>query len=460
MNDFARLSERPVWPLQRAYFEAQGPRAWASGAVPHYVTSHPYLARAFAEVIAGFAADRARARPSSEPRPLYIVELGAGSGRLGYQIVRALRAALDLAAAGWRPIYVMTDLAERTVAWWQAHPWLRPLVDAGLLDFARFDVESDDRLTLRASGRVISTSAPADELVVIANYVLDSLPQDVFASDGTTLDECLAATPQLVASVAGSGFAAIEMTYALRPAAPDYYGDPLLDGILEQHRRDARGVFTFPCAAIAGLERLRAMASGRMLLLSADKGGARLDEVGGDTGPGLSVHGSVSMTVNYHAIGAWALARGGTWMHTAHRRGTLEICAFAVGASDPRATAAAFSRAIAQRGPDDFYTIKKVVTRRADELALAELLAYLRLAGHDAKLFLDLAPAIGAAVAGADADDREDLALAMERVWDGYLPIGESTDLATVLGALATAIGRPDDVRWRRARDEERALAR
>jgi hypothetical protein len=297
-------------------------------------------------------------------------------------------------------------------------------------------------------------------MVVIANYVLDSLPQDVFASDGETLVECLAAIPQLVANVAGAGFAAVEMSYESRPAAPDYYGDPLLDGILDQHRRDVRGTFTFPCAALAGLERLRAMAGGRMLLLSADKGGARLDEVGAEGGPGLAVHGSVSMAVNYHAIGAWALARGGTWMHCAHRRGTLEICAFAVGAADPSATAAAYSRAIAQRGPDDFYTIKKVITRRAGDLSLPEILAYLRLSGHDAKLFLDLATAIQAAIPTADAGDREDLALAMERVWDGYLPIGEPTDLATLLGTLARAIGYPDDVRWRRARDEERTLSR
>ena len=94
---FVRLSESPIWEVQRAYFEIQGPRAWATGTVPHYVTCNPVMARAYAKVIVGFAADCARARggtQASGPRTLYIVELGAGSGRLGWNLVRALRADL------------------------------------------------------------------------------------------------------------------------------------------------------------------------------------------------------------------------------------------------------------------------------------------------------------------------------------------------------------------------------
>jgi len=73
------------------------------------------MARAYAEVIVGFAADCARARggtQASGPRTLYIVELGAGSGRLGWNLVRALRAAVDAAAQGWRLVHVLADLGD------------------------------------------------------------------------------------------------------------------------------------------------------------------------------------------------------------------------------------------------------------------------------------------------------------------------------------------------------------
>ena len=169
-SPFTALSASPLWQQQRAYFEAQGPSAWASGAVPHYVTSNPYLARAFAEVVVGFAADRARVHGPGA-RQLTIVELGAGAGRLGYHLVRALRGALDAAAAGWAPVYVLTDLAASTVAWWRAHPWLQPLFAAGLLDIARFDATRDHELVLQVSGKLrgsVRVPAAADQATIEA----------------------------------------------------------------------------------------------------------------------------------------------------------------------------------------------------------------------------------------------------------------------------------------------------
>lgn len=444
-DQFVRLSDSPLWALQRAYFETQGPRAWASGTVPHYVTCNPYMGRAFAEVIAGFAADVARTSADAE-RTLYIVELGAGSGRLAWHIVRALQGALDVAALGWRTVYVMSDLAEATVQWWQSHPWLAPLIEAGVLDVARFDAAGDDELVLRHSGRVLSPGDPADAVVVVANYLFDSLPQDVYVSRGGVLHECLAAATGVRAAPGGGGFQDVELAWRTRPAQPAPDADPVHARVLDAYR-GTDGVFTFPCVALDVLDRLRTFSTGPLLVLSADKGTVRLEDAIGAAPPAIVKHGSVSMGVNYHALGMWALAHDGAWFHTEHAAGTLAVCGLVVDLDDRRATLASFERAIGQRGPDDFYALKRVLVARAADLSLGELLAYVRLSGHDAKVFLDCAAAIRDALTGPDVDDadRRALALAIARVWDGYLPIGEERDLAACLADLSGLLGRATD---------------
>lgn len=446
------LSESQLWATQRAYFEAQGPRAWASGAVPSYVTNHTYLARAYAEVIAGFAVSGAGAPEAL--RPLYLVELGAGAGRLGHGIVRALRSFPELAAAGWRPVYVLTDVSRANLAWWRDHPALRPLFDAGLLDLAHFDVERDHQLVLERSGRVLSPQQPAGRLVVIANYVFDSVRHDAFVADDDGLAELLVDDRGVIGDA--DGFRAAELRYRAVEVEPARrYADPVWARVLDGYRDQVRGAFGFPSGALAGLDRLRALTVGPMLVISADKGGSRLDEVVVDGGPGAAVHGSVSFAVNYHAIGAWATAHGGTWMHPEHRHRAIEVCAFVVGggalagarttdvATAARAVVTAFDRAIAQRGPDDFHALKRGLLLGAAGLTVPELLAYLRLSGHDPRLAYDLVPAITAQLTGADHALKLDVARMVARAWDGYFALGEEADIAGRLAGLAAAAGAP-----------------
>lgn len=442
---FVPLSASALWQRQRAYFEAQGPRAWSTGAVPHYVTSNPEMARALAEVAIGFATDRARGlAPPDGLRPLYLLELGAGAGRLGFHLTRVLAASVELAALGWRPVYVLSDLAEETVAWWQTRPGLAALASAGLLDFARFDVERDDAVVLRRSGVRLDRANPAGELIVIANYVFDSLPHDVFEDVGGELREWMVAEPD-DAPAPGAPIERAAAAWSMRVAPRPRYRDPVHERVLDQYR-DRRGCFTVPGGALAALDRVRGLCAGPMLVLSADKGDVALDDVVGEVAPHIACHGSVSMAVNYHAIGAWTRAHGGTWMHADHHGRALETCAFVLGAGGARAwssTVAAFDRAIARRSPDDFHALKRILVAQAGAMTLCELLAYLRLSGHDPVVFLACADAIARALPAAEPAHRADLRRALARVWDSYLPIGEDDDVAFAIGRLYLALGEP-----------------
>src|SRR5512136_2422752 len=115
-----RLSESMLWGVQRRYYSQQGIQAWSRSKVPHFITCNPAIAAAYAEVVLGFLRDGQAVLDPGQP--VYIVELGAGAGRFGYLFLRkfaALAPRSPLRDVRWT--YVLTDFAEETIAYWQAH---------------------------------------------------------------------------------------------------------------------------------------------------------------------------------------------------------------------------------------------------------------------------------------------------------------------------------------------------
>jgi len=148
------LSQSLLWTAQRRFFARQGVEAWRSNTVPHYVTNNPALARAYAEVALGFLRDLvAGGARFDAAEPFTLIELGAGSGRFAFFFVNAFRSLLALSPFAALPFrYVMTDFTEANLAFWRTHEALAPLCEAGLVDFAVFDAESDDTLRLERVG--------------------------------------------------------------------------------------------------------------------------------------------------------------------------------------------------------------------------------------------------------------------------------------------------------------------
>ena len=48
------LSRSFLWRLQRNFFDRAGVEAWTAGIVPHYITSNPWIADAYAQVVLGW----------------------------------------------------------------------------------------------------------------------------------------------------------------------------------------------------------------------------------------------------------------------------------------------------------------------------------------------------------------------------------------------------------------------
>src|SRR6266849_2189064 len=131
------LAGSMVWQLQRTFYADQGIAAWSH--VPQSITTSPIIARAYARIVLGFVRDR---RSSLDPdQPVYVVELGAGSGRFAYRFLKAFTALREEASSvHQRFVYVMTDASASVLEYWRDNPRLRPFVEAGVLDFAHFDL--------------------------------------------------------------------------------------------------------------------------------------------------------------------------------------------------------------------------------------------------------------------------------------------------------------------------------
>ena len=423
-----RLSRSLVWRLQRAFFEQRGLAAWGEEIVPHYITSNPRIAAAYAQVVRAFA------RHVSPEQRVHIVELGAGSGRFGYRFLNQLHADVPFT-------YVMTDVSERTLSALHAHPFLQEFIGDGSLDFAYFDAEHPARLCLRHAGRTLEPGAP---LVVIANYVFDSLPQDCFAVRDGALYECLVTTrTPAPAPVQDHDDPAllehIRMSYVERPIdASTYYPDPAHNAVLASYARTTPdGVFLMPIAALGALDYFKALNPTDLVVLTGDKGFHQADEIQGLKYPRLTLHGSFSLMVNFHALGEYARAQAALVLEPRHRPTGLRIFAYAWGASN-EAIHSAYEEFIETGGPDDFYALKKAIEKLYHRLDLGQLLSYLRLSGFDSDILLACAPTIHKKLANASPVDRANLTLVLEQVWRAYLPLpgGEGADLAFEIGTL------------------------
>ncbi len=453
-----RFSQSSLWTIQRRFFEEEGISAWSSGTVPHYITSNPYIAGAYARMIQAYLRDVASTLQDDEP--VYIIELAAGCGRFSYYCVRALIELLrgnDLQ----RPrnfVYVMTDLAEANVEFWDEHEKLRPLVEQGLLDFARFDVESDRELNLRKSGTNLSFDRPVvNPVVVIANYCFDSLRQDVFAVKDGAVHEGLVSLWAENDSIRpeeakAEALQLIELKYDYKKLTDeDYYGDPELDAILASYAgRLGDTIVGFPESTLRFLRELRRWSGERLLLLTGDKGFANEEDLLDRREPEIVVHGSFSMMVNYHAIGEYLRRHGGDLWNPPQQCASLNVCAGLLGGGEFPESRRVFEEEFVRRNPDDYYYMRKnfapvpilpqdatnpemVPEPRPDLLAI---LAYLRYGGWDADGFLSVFEALREAVKVADARQRREVWFVLRNVWEHYYAIGEERDLAFHIGII------------------------
>ncbi|MDH6097501.1 tetratricopeptide repeat protein [Anabaenopsis sp. FSS-46] len=444
------LSQSLLWELQRNFFAQQGINAWNHNTVPHYITSNPYIANAYAKVTLGFLRDW---QPSLDPtHPIYILELGAGSGRFAYHFLKKFWAFFPHTSLNYLTVkYILSDFSPSNLHYWHHHPFLQTYFQQGKLDIAQFDAQNSQSLHLQHANQTHTTLK--NPLIVLANYFFDCLPQDAFTLKQNQLYASLVnltlpnhrtpnlEDPDLVHH--------LQITYSDRPITPNYYGNPAYNQLLHHYQQHLNNTTVLlPIVGLKCLDNLRQLSQNRLLLISGDKGYSKLEDLGDRPKPHMAFHGSCfSLMVNYHAIGQYVINQGGQALDTPHRHASLNISAFMFGhpPTEYAETRHGYSDAIINNSPDDFFHLKKAMESQwdsfaaawgADRLTLQQLIAYLRLSGWDANIFLNCLSSLNKLIETTNQTQRQELIQIIENIWDTYYPIGETQDLPFQLGKL------------------------
>ena len=210
------------------------------------------------------------------------------------------------------------------------------------------------------------------------------------------------------------------------------------------------------------------------MLLAADKGNNRLEDMRGCKDPLISVHGSLSVMVNFPALqrwfqvfygdstATWGHIRGGAApppvdaplqavgeasmvLHSPQRSSPLDIF-FAVGACrEPcRGAAQTFRQSLCGHGVNDFFSLRDHLEAAEAPLgAPGAFLSLLRLGAWDPDILAQLSPDKVRAIASQlSPEDKEALRAGREAMEDLYVPFFDHGDIARgAMDTLRTAIG-------------------
>lgn len=436
-----RFSEAPIWNIQREYYEQEGLKAWNNDQVPQYITCNPMIAAAYAEMIFGFLQDRANKENSSEP--ILIVELGAGAGRFAFHVLHELCQLIDYAGITLPSFrYIMTDLAMNNVLAWKDHPALQAFIAKGILDFARFDAVHDTVLNLLVSDTTISTGDLKQPIVIVANYFFDSIPQELlYVSEGKIYEaDVFIEYPKRKDSLKPSELLdQISLHYKHR-RAPEYEQEtyPYRDVIAIYQEQLEDSHILFPVAGLTCLERLNQLSQEGFLLITADKGDHLLENWKFAEPPELILHGSFSLTANYHAIQQVMEQNGALALFPPHHYKNINIgCIIHMDTPmDYFQTRLAYRRFIERFGPDEFFSLKEWVDLNLDSMELQQILSFWRLGGYDAEFFIQSTKQVSSLLLDANDEEKQDIFRGIQLMWSSYYVMEQRYDIALDAGLL------------------------
>jgi tetratricopeptide (TPR) repeat protein len=420
------LSQSLIWRLQRDYYAQRGLEAWTEDLVPSYITNNPFIAEIYAGIVAAFIADcgqHAARAPLSPEHPLRILELGAGTGKFCFLFLRKLTALLrerNIEPDILR--YTLTDCSEHLLAQWRANPQLAEFTQCGMLEFGLLCAGQEHAFQF-----VSGTMRSAAPLVVIANYVFDSLPQDAFIINQGQISEALITTSSRSKNLAQLN--GLQLSFNNVPLSSPRYSQPAWNTILDYYASSLpAATLFFPSAALDLIEQLSRASDGRMLVLAADKGFAHAEDLALLQGPpALEFHAAdrcFSAMVNLDAIAQSFTAAGGVALLPPKHFTNLNLCAYIERGSKDEfpATRRAYDEAIHAFGPDDLFTVMSWLNAYLESVSVPQALSLLRLTRWDSTALLRLFPVIAPKLRNIIAE-RNDLRDAVLNTWANHYPV-------------------------------------
>lgn len=234
LQDFTPVSTSKLWDLQAGFYMQQGPEAWSEQRVPQGSTANCFTADTYAAIVAELLHDLANQGCEQE---LLIIELGGGNGRFAWQFMqRLMHYHLSEDEAETLPgfQYLLTDGAEKNLTSWQQSARFKSLTEQGLLAFGTLMVNADPVIHT-IDGELRPQDLRDRPVVLIANYLFDSLPIDVYRIKDQQLHRqlvSLSTDDESLIEGRPRSFENLQADFKSEPIDAPGTGDELMDSII------------------------------------------------------------------------------------------------------------------------------------------------------------------------------------------------------------------------------------
>ncbi|MFT4535739.1 MAG: SAM-dependent MidA family methyltransferase [Saprospiraceae bacterium] len=444
------FSQSKIWQLNRDFYQKKGPSAFSEELVPHNLTSSSYVGRTYAELIFGFLKDLSSKGKVVDK--VYILELGAGHGRLAFHILVHLERLILRTNIHLPPYcYILSDIAEDNLSFFQSHPQFKTYFKRGVLDLTYFDAIEGKDLYLRHSKKHIKPQELNQPIIAIANYFFDSIPSELFLVRNDEISTCsislsMKSNPEQMDSEALIKNLEIKYKNAIVPI-PEYT-NPIINQILSEYKKQIKETYLFfPVMSMLCIDNVKNLSKNGLFLLSLDKGYHLIHDLENKPLPDVVTHGSFSIWVNYHALGSFCEQQGGKSIFPSYSTFNLELGAlmFLENSHSYTETLGAYETFVNDFGADDFNTIKQLSFANVSRLTTQELLAHFRLSAYDSTYFILMLPRLKQVSGSITFNERTRILETIHKIWAMYFYIGEIFDLPYALGGLFYDLGYYDE---------------
>ncbi len=338
------------------------------------------------------------------------------------------------------------------------HAKLVPFINKGQIDFALLNAEDVNQIGLYKSGITLTHNSLHNPLVVIANNVFGSLKQDLIAIHyGKFFDGYIAAAPIENKELNFTE----DLQYDWRELPDTHqYDSTLLDQYLRYLNSNP---ILVPTGAINCLDSLSQFTQLPSLVLSADSGISTLQQLRQQAAPEFANDASLSLPVNYHALGLLTATHGGIAMNCQRQSNSVAMSALilntefyaniespftnttnnalnrsSIGSKTYNQIREAFLIHVDQFNPGDATFLSHVAKQASHQCAPEIILNYLRLSRWDYQIIDVYFDNLLQQIDQLQPDERNQWKAALQCTWENYYPVGNSIEVSAKIGLLAT----------------------
>lgn len=432
-----RLSESLLWKLQNTAYTQFGPEAWSHKGVPFYVTSNPYTVKQYAHTVVGFLRDCMTPEsptPIDASKPIYIMDLGAGTGRFGYLFIITLLSLLSSPQLQKLNFcYVMTDISEKNIDFLQKHPYLKPLIEQGILDFAFYNANQTTPITLINQSKTLTKELIENPIILIANYFFDTIPQDLFKKDHGRLDEgriSISIDPTLIPGEPTANNPQIipQMQYSFTYPKTHLMGslnNPELNSLLQEYVKTIPdSTFLFPTGALQTLMYFQELSKNKLFLLAGDQGICTKEQMPSFE-PTIARHGTFSISVNYDAISYFFTSNNGSSLVTSLSNNQFVVMSGILGGplSQFMETETAFRTQLDYFEPCDYWRLINYTEDGWPNPPLEYILLLLKWGNWDPMVFNDYFPSILKQLPHSSLELKDQYKHVIKNVFENFYPV-------------------------------------